>query len=44
MLSRGKTGQENDKPDMEHPVSRIRGANEAVVLGFVEQGVRVSVV
>jgi nucleoside-diphosphate-sugar epimerase len=44
MLSRGKIALEDDKPDMEHPVSCIRGANEAVVLGFVEQGVRVTVV
>ena len=44
MMARGKLALENDEPDMEHPVSRIRGANEAVVLGFAQKGVRAIVV
>lgn len=43
MMARGKLALEEDGPDMEHPVSRIRGANEAVVLGFAEKGVRAMV-
>ncbi len=38
MMARGKLAREDDGPDMAHPVSRIRGANEAVVLGFAERG------
>ncbi|KAF3390793.1 Uncharacterized protein DPV78_011122 [Talaromyces pinophilus] len=40
MMARGKLALEDDGPDMEHPVSRIRGANEAVVLDFAKKGVR----
>jgi nucleoside-diphosphate-sugar epimerase len=44
MMARGKLALEDDGPDMEHVVSRIRGANEAVVLGFAATGVRTSIV
>lgn len=40
MMARGKLAVEEDGPDMEHPVSRIRGANEDVVLSFANKGVR----
>ncbi|EEA23402.1 hypothetical protein TMatcc_002268 [Talaromyces marneffei ATCC 18224] len=40
MMARGKLALEDDGPDMEHPVSRIRGVNEAVVLSFAKKGVR----
>ncbi|EED13366.1 oxidoreductase, putative [Talaromyces stipitatus ATCC 10500] len=43
MMERGKLAHEDDAPDMTHQVSRIRGANEAVVLAFAEKGVRVSI-
>lgn len=44
VLARGKLSDEDDAPDMSHPMSGARGASEAVCLDFAKQGVRASVV
>ncbi|KAF5640460.1 alcohol dehydrogenase [Fusarium sp. NRRL 52700] len=44
MLTQGKLGHEDDKPDMSNPFAAARGASEQVCLDFAKQGVRASVV
>jgi nucleoside-diphosphate-sugar epimerase len=44
MLPQGIIGTEETLPDVLHPMSSIRGKNEAVALAFASRGVRVSVV
>jgi nucleoside-diphosphate-sugar epimerase len=44
MLARGKSGDENDGPDMTNPMAALRGASEPVCLDFAKQGVRTIVI
>lgn len=44
MLPRGTMGTEETLPDLEHPMSSLRGKSEAVALAFASRGVRVSVI
>ncbi|KAG4268027.1 alcohol dehydrogenase [Fusarium proliferatum] len=44
MLTQGKLGYEDDKPDMSHPFAAARGASEQLCLDFAKQGVRACVV
>jgi len=44
MLPHGSLGTEETLPDMTHPMTSLRGKNEAVALAFASRGVRVSVI
>ncbi|KAE9367708.1 putative epimerase/dehydratase [Stipitochalara longipes BDJ] len=44
MLPHGSQGTEETLPDMAHPMTSLRGKNEAAALAFASRGVRVSVI